>query len=258
MFGGAAAVMPARAPRPAGWVLSLYPQAGEGGGCFVSTYRPDHSYVARGNARDPLRAAQEAGRRAKGKLRRYGATNRLNRLGTLTYAGQGCHDVHQVRADIRVFFRSLREGLGGEPLAYVWVPEWHKTDHGLHVHFAVGQFIPQRFIRDTWGHGFVSIKLLGDLPTGSGALAESRAAARYLSKYVTKTFTDPEARVLGLHRYGVAQGFQPEAVLLHGRTPGDVLDQASEMFGMEPEYRWSSADVTDWAGPPAIWAQWAG
>ena len=34
------------------------------------------------------------------------------------------------------FFRSLREGLDGRPLPYVWVPEWHKTDHGLHAHFA--------------------------------------------------------------------------------------------------------------------------
>jgi len=152
----------------------------------------------------------------------------------------------------------LRELLGGEALAYVWVPEWHKTDHGLHVHFAVGRYVPRSVILQAWGHGFVSIKLLGDLPVGSGALAESRVAARYLSKYVTKTFTDPAARVLGLHRYGVAQAFQPEKVSLHGRTADDVLDQASARFEMGPEYRWSSADVADWAGPPAIWAQWAG
>jgi len=256
--GGDAVVAPVRAPCPAGWVLSLYPQAGEGGGCFVSSYQPERSYVARGTALDPERAAAEAGRRAKGKLRRFCAANRLNRLGTLTYAGQGCHDVHQVREDIREFFRSLRLGLGGDALAYVWVPEWHKTGHGLHVHFAVGRYVPRSLIVEAWGHGFVHIKLLGDLAVGSGALAEARVAARYLSKYVAKTFADPTARVLGLHRYDVAQGFQPAKVSLHGRSPDDVLGQASEWFGVHPEYRWSSADVADWAGPPAIWAQWAG
>jgi len=241
-----------------GWGFSLYPRAGEGGGCFVSSYRPDWSYVARGSARDPVRAAEEAGRRARGKLRRFCAANRLNRLGTLTYAGEGCHDPLQVRADVGAFFRALRFGLGGEALAYVWVPEWHKTGHGLHVHFAVGRYVPRSLIVEAWGRGFVHIKLLGDLAVGSGALAEARVAARYLSKYVAKTFADPTARVLGLHRYDVAQGFQPAKVSLHGRSPDDVLGQASEWFGVHPEYRWSSADVEGWAGPPAIWAQWAG
>ena len=41
---------------------------------------------------DPGRARAEAARRAAGKVRRYCAANRLNRLGTLTYRGEGCHD----------------------------------------------------------------------------------------------------------------------------------------------------------------------
>lgn len=248
---------PSSPARP-GWVLSLYPQAAEGGGCFVSSYRPQRAYVARGAARDPNRAAQEAGRRARAGLRRYCAANRLNRLGTLTYAGAGCHDPRQARADVGAFFRALRAGLGGEPLAYVWVPEWHKTGHGLHVHFAVGRYVPRSVINAAWGRGFVHIKLLGHLPVGSGALGEARQAAGYLSKYVSKTFTDPGTRVLGLHRYGLAQKFQPEKVTLRGRSPQDVLDQASGIFGMEPAHVWSSADAEQWAGPPAIWAQWAG
>lgn len=241
-----------------GWYLSLYPRAGEAGGCFVPSYRPAHTYVARGKADDPKRAGEEAGRRARAALRRYCAANRLNRLGTLTYAGAGCHDPRELRAHVGEFFRRLRALLGGEPLAYVWVPEWHKTGHGLHVHFAVGRFVKRGLISQAWGRGFVHIKLLGDLPVGSGSLGEARMAARYLSKYVTKTFTDPDARVLGLHRYDVAQGFKPEAVKFYGRSADHVVAQASELFGVEPEFRWSSLDVEDWAGPPAIWAQWAG
>jgi hypothetical protein len=239
----------------AGWFFSLYPDAGEGGGGFRSSYKPNRAFVAKGSAADPERAAAEAGRRARSKLRRYCAANRLNRLGTLTYA-KPCHDPQELRAHLGAFFRDLRSGLGGSPLPYAWVPEWHKTDHGLHAHFAVGQYIRQRLIKEVWGRGHVHIKLLGDLPVGSGALSEARKAAGYLSKYVTKTFTDPESRVFGLHRYDVAQGFQPVRLALSGDSPGDVLAQASDYLNGPPVTQWSSASVEDWAGAPAIWAQW--
>ena len=38
--------------------------------------------------------------------------------------------------------------------------------------------------------GRVHIKLIGDLPVGSGALEEARMAARYLAKYVSKNVGD--------------------------------------------------------------------
>lgn len=240
----------------AGWSFSLYPDAGEGGGCFAASTRRVPEYVSRGYARDPERAAAEAGRRARGRLRRYCAANRLNRLGTLTYRGEGCHDPQVVRAHLGEFFRSLRSVTGGKSLAYVWVPEWHKSGHGLHAHFAVGKYIKRQFINEAWGHGFVHIKLLGNLPVGSGTLSEARQAAGYLSKYVAKTFTDPSARVLGLHRYDVAQGFSPRSVPLSGRSSEEVLDLASSTLGREPSFQWASSSVEDWQGPPAIWAQW--
>ena len=90
-------------------------------------------------------------------MRRYCAANRLNRVGTLTYAGKGCHEPRQARADAGEFFRALRARLGGEALPYLWVPEWHKTGHGLHVHFAVGRFVPRQLISRAWGRGFVHI-----------------------------------------------------------------------------------------------------
>ena len=240
----------------AGWFFSLYPDAGEGGGTFQASTRRVPDYVSRGFAADPDRAAAEASRRARARLRRYCAANRLNRLGTLTYRGEGCHDPQTVRAHLGDFFRSLRSGLGGAPLPYVWVPEWHKSGHGLHAHFAVGRFVRRGLIEQAWGHGFVHIKLLGNLPVGSGSLSEARVAAGYLSKYVSKTFTDPSARVLGLHRYDVAQGFQPQAVALSGRSAEDVLAQASAALDGPPSVEWSSSMVEDWQGPPAIWAQW--
>lgn len=244
------------APSAAGWQFSLYPDAGEGGGSWRKWVSKRSAFVARGQAADPERAAQEAGRRARSTLRRYCAANKLNRLGTLTYRAEGCHDPQQVRSDLGEFFRELRASIGGEAFPYVWVPEWHKSGHGLHAHFAVGKYIRRSAIERAWGRGFVHIKLLGDLPVGSGSLSEARRAAGYLSKYVTKTFTDPDARVLGLHRYDVAQGFQPESIALTGSSTAEVLEQASAVCGGSPTARWSSSDVEGWEGPPAIWAQW--
>ena len=242
----------------AGWVLSLYPAAGEAGGSFVSSYRPGSSGRVRGEAAaDPDRSRAEGGRRARRMVRRYCTANRLNRLGTLTYAGKGCHDPEQLRQDVAVFFRSLRAASGGKPFPYVWVPEWHKSDHGMHVHFAVGQFIPRRKIEQAWGHGFVSIKRLSDLPVGSTSLHEARKAAGYLSKYVSKDFTaDLASRQASLHRYEVAEGFQPVAHQLHGRSRASVLEQACAVMGARPSLSWYSENAEGWQGPPAMWFAW--
>lgn len=240
----------------AGWQFTLVPDAGEGGGSFRASTRCTPVYVARGNAADPERAAAEAGRRARSRLRRYCAANRLNRMGTLTYAGEGNHDPALLRAHLADFFRKLRAGCGGRPLAYAWVPEWHKTDHGLHAHFAVGRYIQRRIITAAWPHGFVHIKLLGDLPVGSTALSEARVAANYLAKYVAKTFGEQRDPLAGLHRYDVAEGFKPKQLHLTGTTARDVLAQASAFLGAEPVTIWTSAEAEDWEAGPAVWAQW--
>ena len=66
------------------------------------------------------------------------------------------------------------------------------------------------------GRGLVQIKLLGDLPTGSGQLGGARLAARYLGTYVTK---DAYHGWEGLHRYEVAHGAQPARVSINTRAP---------------------------------------
>jgi hypothetical protein len=202
------------------------------------------------------RSEQEAARRARSKVRRYLAANRLNRLATLTYAGEGCFDHSQLRSDVAEFFRGLRGEVGGKALPYLWVPEWHPGGHGLHVHFAVGRYVRQSLIRDLWGRGIVHIKLIGDLPVGSGALAEARRVAGYMGKYVTKNVADE--RVPRLHRYEVAQGFQPQPLPLLGASEEAVLEQACGVMGGVPSRLWRSADQEGWRGPPAYWCAWAG
>ncbi len=245
----------------AGWTLTLYPGAREGGGCFVSASGRPRSTGVKGYAADPERAAVEAGRRARARLRRYGAANRLNRMGTLTYGPPRSTDPREVRAHIGLFFRDLRERRGGKAFPYVWVPELHGDGVHFHVHFAVGSYIPRRQIVSAWGRGIVHIMLLGDLPVGSGTLEEARKAAGYLSKYVAKTFVGPagaSVRPTGLHRFDVAQGFAPRAVRIEGTSRAEVVERASGAMGGDPSRSWFSADVEDWQGPPALWLQWAG
>ena len=114
----------------AGWRFSLYPDAEEGGGSFQLSLRRVPTYLSRGYALDPERSASEAGRRARAKLRRYCTANRLNRLGILTFAGDGCHEPAELRGLLSAFFRALRVALGGAVFAYVWVPEWHPKRGG--------------------------------------------------------------------------------------------------------------------------------
>jgi hypothetical protein len=240
----------------AGWSFTLVPAAAEGGGCFQYSRRRTPAYVAPGEAADPDRAAAEAARRARTRLRRYCAANVLNRLGTLTYRGEGNHDPALVREHLGVFFRDLRARLGGKPFPYAWVPEWHKTDHGLHAHFAVGRFIKRSMIQAAWLHGFISIKLIGNLPVGSSPLSEARVAGGYLAKYVAKSFADPVDRDLGSHRYDVAEGFQPERIRFTGTSRDDVLAQASSHLSAAPAVVWDSSESEGWQGPPTVWAQW--
>lgn len=259
MVGGSDAVSRLGAPVAAYWSLSLYQGAAEAGGCFVPSLErrgPGPGPGRGGGDRD--RSAREAGRRARGRLRRYCVANRLNRLGTLTYAGAGCHDPRQARADIGEFFRELRDSLGVGAFPYAWVPEWHKTGHGLHLHFAVGRYVPRGKIEQAWQRGFVSIKLLGDLPVGSGTIDEARKAAGYLGKYVSKSFDDDDqrSRPRGLHRFDVAQGFTPTRTWLRGASAEEVLEQACEQMGARPRRSWNSDQTEGWQGPPAVWHQW--
>lgn len=233
------------------WQLSLYPQAAEAGGCLVTM----RSGESAGPRADPERAAAEAIRRARAKIRRYGVANRLNRLATLTYAGADCDDPGEPRRDVGAFFRALRPAPGGEALPYVWVPEWHPGGHGLHVHFIVGRYVRQSLIREAWGRGIVHIKLIGDLPVGSGTLAEARKAAGNLCKYIGKGLDD-ERRRAGLHRYEVAQGFQPERIHVYGETDAEAIAGASEYMARAPETIWRSSSVEE-RGPPACWVAWA-
>ena len=188
-------------------------------------------------------------------MRRYCAANRLNRLGTLTYAGEGCHDPLGLRGDVAEFFKELRAGIDAGALPYLWVPEWHPGGHGLHAHFARRPLRSAVVDRAGVGSGVRPHQAARRSPVGSGARAEARMTARYLAGYAGRELGD-ERRPAGLHRYEVAQGFQPEKLLVYGVTADDVIERASGHMHAAPERVWLSSSVEGWRGPPACWAQW--
>src|SRR3974377_814567 len=81
------------------WVLTVFPDAPEASGTWR---KPGVSAggLSGESEPDPGRSAFEAARRARVAIRRYCAANQLNRLGTLTYAGDGQHDPDELRADV--------------------------------------------------------------------------------------------------------------------------------------------------------------
>ena len=81
-------------------------------------------------------------------------------------------------------------------------------------------------------------------------------AAGYLAKYVSKSIG--EERVPRLHRYEVAQGFQPEKVALRAASEAAVIAAASERMGARPARMWRSAEQEGWQASPAYWCAWAG
>ena len=231
------------------WKAVLFADAGEAVVVFHSAGR----LRAGVGESDPEEAKRVADRRARTSVRRYCAGNRLNRLGTLTYAGAGCHDALALRRDVAQFFRQLRRTMSVGAFPYLWTSEWHKAGHGLHAHFAVGQFVRRSVIEDAWSHGFVHIKLLGNLPYSSTSLEQARAAARYLAKYVSKTL-DGQSR--GLHRYEVAQRFAPRKETMRSTSEEGGLAWAAGVMGRDPDYFSESRQWHAYQGPPAVFVSW--
>jgi|SRR5580704_308317 hypothetical protein len=231
------------------WGVDLFPEAGEA----IASFHSGDVNFGGGVGGDPEESSKVAARRARTRVRRYCAANRLNRLATLTYRGSGCHEPVVMRRDLGGFFRRLRHRLGGDAFPYLWTAEWHKTGHGLHAHFAVGRYVPRTAIEEAWPHGFVHIKLLGDLPYAASSLDQARRAARYLSKYVGKAFAEHRP---GLHRYEVAQGFAPRREGISGATSEEVVAWAVGRMGREPHFVQPSSAWHDYRGPSAVFLSW--
>ena len=232
-------------------MFTLYPQAAEGGGCFVPALRRPAVGAARSRAvaaGGGAAGSSEAAPLLRGEPAQPLRDADLRRGGLL--------DPQQLRADVAEFFRGLRRELGGKPLPYAWASEWHPGGHGLHVHFTVGRYVRQSLIREVWGRGIVHIKLIGDLPVGSGAFEEARLAASYLAKYVSKNVAD-ERRAAVCIATRSRRASSRSGCRYAGGSEEAVLAEASELMGGVPSRVWRVVSG-GLARPPAYWCAWAG
>ena len=168
------------------------------------------------------------------KVRLYCAEHGLNRLGTLTYAGEGCHNPQQLRRDVAEFFRALAcARWAGRRSRTCGFRSGTRPTTGCMCTSRWAASFRAGSIDAAWGRGFVHIKRLGQSPGRVGSPRGGQAAAGYLSKYVTKSFEQDEsvagagaAPVRG--RAGVPAR---RCVRLRGCSAGSVIAQAAADHG---------------------------
>ncbi len=171
---------------------------------------------------------------------------------TLTYRGDGEHDLAVVRRHVERLLSKVRRDLG-QSFPYLWVPELHKTGHGIHVHMAVPVWFSQKKLGALWGRGFVWCSDMK--PKGACSFAGSQVAARYLGKYIGKAF---EVAEFGRHRYERAQGYEIVCERTIRYDMDDGRDYAELRFGCLPVFEWSSEGDETWRGPPVLVLFFAG
>jgi hypothetical protein len=153
---------------------------------------------------------------------------------------------------VRALFKRLRTVVG-KRFPFLWTTEWLPGGHGLHVHFAVAQYIDQPAVVAAWGQGII-VNVSGPKGKlyGQRARERGRRVGRYVAKYVAKAPAAPA----GKHRYEVAQNFQPEERLLTAPDLVAALQLASAEMGGLPARSWDSASDPDWAAGRTIWLGW--
>lgn len=232
------------------WSVTVRPACGEIT-CTAQTGPTHREQPKRGEAQDPERAAKEAVRRARTKVRRLCCQHGLTRLWTLTLApAYATHDYTVLGELVRRFQERLRERFPGEP--YLIVAELHPEGHGWHLHMLLGRYHPESDITGLWPFGFVSARKIRTKGDG-GRREASRRAAHYAAKYIAKATEEVPA---GTHRYWRPQGMSVEE--LHAEVHSSEIHRLLCLYkGSEPvQFLWKSADDPEWRGPPTIMYWW--
>jgi hypothetical protein len=146
-----------------------------------------------------LEKAQRARKRVRWLAREIGADHLL----TLT-TREAANDPHLLLRRFERFAELYRKALAGQPFLYVGVPEPHPSNpNHWHVHVAVRGRVHVNVARGIWwalcggrGQGNVDARFI----KCRGGLDRSLRIARYLGKYITKSFGD-RAELDGSHRY---------------------------------------------------------
>lgn len=213
--------------------------------------------------------AHRTATRSKGRMRRYMVHNRLTKMWVLTNRDvlDGEDGYREMQRRCAAFMRRMRRSLFRDrAFAYLWSIERHPQGHGWHVNVMLPNvFLDKHQVQRLWGHGNVWFtdfskdsadwlgRSLGRAPGGvRSCRAGARRAASYAAKYIGKDFDDPASGVPPrAHRYEVAEGFQPVALIMRVRSFEDGLRAiaAHRSFGAMT-WHGRSADWSSWDGPP--------
>lgn len=108
---------------------------------------------------------------------------------TLTYA-KGNHGKQKLYWDIQNMAKRYTHYVG-KRLEYICVPEWHKTDHGLHAHLCINSpYIDNAlWAKKLWRQGFIKV----NASYSPGHYDNPIKIANYMTKYLRKEFLcDPK------------------------------------------------------------------
>ena len=177
------------------------------GWSFVSAIKPKKA--GKGESKNLKINQVRAARRARTRMRQLALGAHCDHLLTLTYR-ENQTDFEQANNDLSRFIRKVRKALPG--WAYVAVPE--KQQRGAwHWHLAVAGRQDVNLLRTCWlavvGEGNIDVQ-----PPKIGKQKQRLAIVRYLSKYLTKTFSEDEHELNG-HRFRASQGIYIPCTPIH-------------------------------------------
>lgn len=191
--------------------IQRFTEGGYEGTCYWRSkegYKRNPLQLARTTpaVRSKAEVLEDKARRARTRVRWLAREMGTDHLLTLT-TRESTNDPTALLKRFERFVELYRKAIGGKEFLYVAVPEPHPSnpDH-WHVHAAVRGRIHVNLARGIWwslcggrGQGNIDAKWI---KCGVG-LDRSVKVARYISKYITKSFS--ELDVGGRHRYRAAR-----------------------------------------------------
>ena len=221
------------------WAFSLYPEAGEGGGCLVGAAA---RLVAVG--RPPDRGAGGGGGGAAGAGEDPPLRGR-EPAEPARHADLSRARAATIRCSCAAIWRgssaSCARGLAAGAFPYVWVPQWHPGGHGLHAHFAVGRFVPRGLIERLGAR----LRAHQAARRAAGRLGRARRRrgwrpATWLATSAATSRTSAGWR--GCTATRSRRASSRTKIECYGASAEDVIERASRLMGSEPERVWLSVE----------------
>lgn len=213
-----------------------------------ATFVPEapRRFVAKGAADEGRQAInrERNAARARAACRRLCMAMMADRLVTLTTRAN-VDDLPTSAGHFRAFIKRLQQTTPG--LEYVAVPERQRRG-AWHWHIAVRGYVPVRFWRAVWleivGEGNIDVTTprhgprvwdqsdeLPEVRTNHSAWQATVRIARYLAKYLGKTFAEPETA--GRHRYRRSESITVTTVRVRCESPDvgqDIVTWATSIL----------------------------